>query len=252
MKDAYQFFQSAFKHTKQSKQIKKCLEVLKSQHYYYSCKSSKDQIGPHYNSFSVKVGVTGFKKLQVFDMIPFAHHSEQIKFFSLCSTLKQWYVAVFHSRVLQIFDQVTGSQEYEINMPSCKGVHFMDQEKLIILQDGASNVYVCSIEMQKRLFAERHSQKHEVKTANYAEEDYTGGLRFQKDDFEDVEFDDLKNTAGVKVIRYDEDVKGVFCTKNTSPYGYLAILGKRSISLYMAYADEGFAVYDHLWTLMHY
>jgi hypothetical protein len=73
----------------------------------------------------------------------------------MCSTLGRWLVAVFHARVLQIYDYLSGAQEYEINMPSCRGIHFLDSEKLIILEDGISNVFVCSIEMQKRTFQER-------------------------------------------------------------------------------------------------
>ena len=84
-------------------------------------------------------------------------------------------MAVFHARVLQIYDHLTGAQEYEINMPSCRGIHFLDQEQLIILEDGNTSVYVCSIEMQKRIFQERinNSKKKldEIKTVKYDDED---------------------------------------------------------------------------------
>jgi hypothetical protein len=84
-------------------------------------------------------------------------------------------LAVFHARVLQIYDHLTGAQEYEINMPSCRGIHFLDQEQLIILEDGNTSVYVCSIEMQKRIFQERinNSKKKldEIKTVKYDDED---------------------------------------------------------------------------------
>lgn len=56
----------------------------------------------------------------------------------------------------------------------------------------------------------------------------------------------------MKVIRFDEVIKGVFCAKNVTPYGYFAIVGTQSTSVYLAYAEEGFAVYDHIWTLSQY
>lgn len=60
-------------------------------------------------------------------------------------------------------------------MPSCRGIHFLDQEQLIILEDGNTSVYVCSIEMQKRIFQERinNSKKKldEIKTVKYDDED---------------------------------------------------------------------------------
>jgi hypothetical protein len=40
-------------------------------------------------------------------------------------------------------------------MPSCRNIYFIDAEQLIIIQDGNSNVFICSIEMQKRLFQEK-------------------------------------------------------------------------------------------------
>ena len=147
-------------------------------------------------------------------------------------------------------------------MPSCKGVHFLDQEQLIIILDGRSNVFICSIEMQKRTFQERliKSKKKldEVKTVKY-EDDYvlyeqTGqkpdrrvGKQF--DDIEEVDYDELKDNAGVKVIRFDEYIRRVFCARNTSPFGYIAILGNTKISIYLAYADEIVAMYDHILTM---
>lgn len=56
----------------------------------------------------------------------------------------------------------------------------------------------------------------------------------------------------MKVIRFDEVIKGVYCAKNVTPYGYFAIVGALSMSVYLAYAEEGFAVYDHIWTLTQY
>ena len=65
---------------------------------------------------------------------------------------------------------------------------------------------------------------------------------------DEVDYDELKDTVGVKVIRYDEDIKSVFCSRNTSPFGYIAIIGKTKISIYYAYAEEINATYDHIKT----
>jgi len=59
----------------------------------------------------------------------------------------------------------------------------------------------------------------------------------------------MKDTAGVKVIRFDEDIRRVFCSRNTTGFGYIAIVGLSKMSLYYAYADEIVAMYDHKWTL---
>lgn len=106
MREPHQFMQGLFKHMRSAKQIQKCLEILQTQHFFYSNKSAKDPHSAagtadlHNNAFSIKVGLSAIKKLQVFDSIPFGHQSHQIKYFQLCSTLSQWYIAVFHSRVL--------------------------------------------------------------------------------------------------------------------------------------------------------
>lgn len=104
-------------------------------------------------------------------------------------------------------------------MPSCRGIHFLDQEQLIILEDGTSNVFVCSIEMQKRTFQERmiKSKKKldEVKTVKYDDEQgllsTDGGNDHERrmgkqEDMDEIDYDELKDTAGVKVIRFDEDI----------------------------------------------
>jgi hypothetical protein len=46
-----------------------------------------------------------------------------------------------------------------------------------------------------------------------------------KDDLEEVDYDELKDTAGVKTIRFEEDIRSVFCARNTSQFGYMAIVG---------------------------
>ena len=129
------------------------MDVLRDYHYYYSVESTPDQAtDPHYNIFSQKMLPINLHKVQTFDKISFQKVNDQIRFFLTCSSTKNWYIAVFHRRVLQIYDQITGDQVYEINMPSCRNIYFVDSEQLIIIQDGNANVFICSIEMQKRLF----------------------------------------------------------------------------------------------------
>ena len=66
---------------------------------------------------------------------------------------------------------------------------------------------------------------------------------------DDVAYDELKDTAGVKVIRFDEDIKKVMCSRNTSAFGYIAIIGTTKMSIFLAYADEVLCIYDHSMTL---
>lgn len=59
----------------------------------------------------------------------------------------------------------------------------------------------------------------------------------------------MKDTAGVKKIRFDEDIRRIFCSQNTCPFGYIAILGNTKLAIYLAYADEAVAMYDFQWVL---
>ena len=59
----------------------------------------------------------------------------------------------------------------------------------------------------------------------------------------------MKDTAGVKKIRFDESIRRVFCSGNTSNFGYIAILGKTKISIHQCYSDEAAAMHDHMWTM---
>ena len=147
-------------------------------------------------------------------------------------------------------------------MPSCRSIYFLDSEQLIVIQDGNANVFICSIEMQKRLFQDRvikNKKQDEMKTLMNIEAQQQsayliGGMQITKkyrktDDFDEVDYDVLKDTAGVKVIRFDEDIQRVFCSRNTGPFGYIAIVGNTKLSLYLAYAEEIVAVYDQVWTI---
>ena len=72
----------------------------------------------------------------------------------------------------------------------------------------------------------------------------------KRDEIEgEQDYDELKDTAGVKVIRFDEDIKQVFCSRNVSQLGYIGIIGKSKISFYFAYAEEINATVDFVWSL---
>ncbi len=44
----------------------------------------------------------------------------------------------------------------------------------------------------------------------------------------------------------------MFCSKNISAYGYIAVAGATKLSIYLAYADECTSSYDHVWTISKY
>jgi aspartyl/asparaginyl-tRNA synthetase len=112
--------------------------------------------------------------------------------------------------------------------------------------------------MQKKIFTERmakvKSQKDDVKTMKY--DDDTDILNMSREygkrnvnhnydlDFEEEDLSDLKDSAGVKVIRYEEDIKAVYTSRNTCDFGYLAVIGVTKLTIYLAYADEIVATYD--------
>ncbi len=63
-------------------------------------------------------------------------------------------------------------------------------------------------------------------------------------DLEEEDASDLKDSAGVKVIRYEEDIRAVYTSRNTCDFGYLAVIGVTKLTIYLAYADEIIASYD--------
>lgn len=107
-----------------------------------------------------------------------------------------------------------------MTIPSCTNVFFLDNESLLVIQDSSSgSVYVCSIESQKKAFQERvymmKPQVDEIKTIKLDEtpagEDEWFGLRNQKklkrSDSTEFDFEDSQDSTGVKVIRFDEDIR---------------------------------------------
>lgn len=75
-----------------------------------------------------------------------------------------------------------------------------------------------------------------------------GGGKFDAD-LDDEDGSDLKDSAGVKVIRYEEDIKAVFTSRNTCNFGYVAVIGVTKLTIYLAYADEIIATYDQVLSL---
>lgn len=110
--------------------------------------------------------------------------------------------------------------------------------------------------MQKRLFQDKVAKSKkkldDLKVVNYDDDNYFNDNGGGRGDDDDVDYNELKDTAGVKVIRFDEDIKRVFCSRNTSPFGYIAVVGVTKICIYLAYAEEVVAMYDHVMTLTQY
>ena len=92
------------------------------------------------------------RKFTTFDQIAFRHNSDKIKQFRMCSLPRNWMFVVYYARVLQIFDQITGAQIFELSVPSAKSFAMIDNEQLIIIQDGLSSVWIATIECQKKAF----------------------------------------------------------------------------------------------------
>ena len=60
------------------------------------------------NMYSKKVGVISLKKLCVFDQIIFGRTDDKIKQILFSTFPRNFRVAVFYRRQLQIYDQITG------------------------------------------------------------------------------------------------------------------------------------------------
>jgi hypothetical protein len=102
MQDPGKFIYEAQKATRQSKNIKKCMDILRDFHFYFSQETTHSNMGstPYFNIYSHKVGIRNIHKIQTFDKIAFSRKADEIRYFCMCSTLKNWFLAVFHARVL--------------------------------------------------------------------------------------------------------------------------------------------------------
>ena len=97
-------------------------------------------------------------------------------------------VAVFYRRVLQIYDQITGQQIFEIFVPSARKIAFLDSENLIVVQEGRSQVMICAIENQRRAFMEReliNKKSDALQVTEYEENnkvsEYAMGIQVQRE-----------------------------------------------------------------------
>jgi hypothetical protein len=101
MEDPGKFISEAMKVKKQPKSVRKCMDIMREFHYYFSEMSPPHLFNSYfYNMYSEKTQVKALHKIQTFDSVAFARSTDQIRYFAMCSTLKNWYVAVFHARVL--------------------------------------------------------------------------------------------------------------------------------------------------------
>jgi len=125
-----------------------------------------------------------------------------------------------------------------------------------------SNVYICAIESQRKAFSERVAlikKMDAITTVAYEENskvnEYQIGLRALhevnagKNTSEHSDEEESDDSLGVKIIRYDEDIEAIFCARNISPYGFIAIVGQSKLSIYLAYSDDTSCTYDHVWTI---
>ena len=94
------------------KTLKKCLQAIKEYNFSYSVLTPQANLlssGTALNNmYSKKIGIASMQKLCVFDQVVFGRSSDQIKEFMMSTYPRQWKVAVFYRRMLQIYDQISG------------------------------------------------------------------------------------------------------------------------------------------------
>ena len=94
------------------KTLKKGLQAIKEYNFSYSVLTPQTSLlssGTALNNmYSKKVGISSMQKLCVFDQVVFGRSSDQIKEFMMSTYPRQWKVAVFYRRILQIYDQISG------------------------------------------------------------------------------------------------------------------------------------------------
>ena len=86
------------------------MDIIREFHYHFSLKSPAHLMtSTFYNMYAEKTQVKALHKIQTFDKVAFARSTDNIRYFAMCSTLRNWYLAVFHARVLQVYDHLTGA-----------------------------------------------------------------------------------------------------------------------------------------------
>lgn len=96
-------------------------------------------------------------------------------------------------------------------IPSCQNIYLVDNENVLAIQDGSGNVYICSIESQKKAFLEREymmkPQVEEIKTIKLEDSEPEAawyGLRnrnkLKRSDSTEFDIEENPDSTGVKVI----------------------------------------------------
>ena len=74
---------------------------------------------------------------------------------------RHWSVAVYFNRTLQIYDQITGQQIFELVCPSARNFAFIDSENLLVVQEGLSQVFVCAVNSQRQAFLNKELNRRQ-------------------------------------------------------------------------------------------
>jgi hypothetical protein len=84
--------------------------------------------------------------MQVFNSIVFGRSQDKIKFFAMSTLADKNYLAVFFRRALHIYDISSNEQIYEVFLPSCRSIQFINNDTMIVAQDGDCMIAVLSVE----------------------------------------------------------------------------------------------------------
>ena len=94
------------------KTLRKVLIGLKEYNFSYSVITPSNSLMQGNlqttNVYSKKTNVLALRKLCVFDQIKYGRASDQISMFMMCTFPRNFKVAVFYRRIIQIYDQITG------------------------------------------------------------------------------------------------------------------------------------------------
>jgi hypothetical protein len=90
--------------------------------------------------------------MQAFNSIVFGRSEDKIKFFAMSSLPEKNYLAVFFRRSLHVYDISSNEQIYEVFLPSCKFIKFINNDIMIVAQDGDCEIAILSIESQRKSF----------------------------------------------------------------------------------------------------
>jgi hypothetical protein len=128
--------------------LKLCFFAIQHFHFHFSMLTPPDKVqgtsGVN-NLFSQKESVKAIRSFFSFDQIAFRNQHEKIRSFQMCTMPQNWMIAVQFSRVLHIYDQITGAQVFELCVPSAKSFSLIDNEQCLVVWNGYSSVLVANI-----------------------------------------------------------------------------------------------------------